>query len=300
MTALSMEDEYFSIPGSGTPKEKQTSKELTMGDIIRRRQTGLGLKSSRKRDRVECGRGQAVEEKKYNTLRHESCKKSPIVKEGNETGMDYTLQPQKGKVRGSPSRLRKKSKKCPSEQISTRPVPRLRLVVDSKSGEAGRHARDPRFEVTAGHLDYSKFRSGYRFLEEHQQTELDTIESELTARKKTKDPKRKRGHKGAFQDVTTDDLRMRLMHVKQEQTERVRADRLRTALDDHKKKELAAVARGKKPYYLKQSDKKKIAVEQRYEELKGKGNRKLQQYIEKKRRKNAVKDRKRLAFLQRN
>ncbi len=304
MTAsFSMEDEVLlSIPRNGTPKEGKTNKELTIGDIIRRRQTGLGLKNSRKRYHVESGKGQAVEEKKYDILRHERGKKSnAIVKEGNEVGMDCTLQPQEGNVGGgSPRRLRKKSKKCPSEQISTRPVPRFRLVVDNQSGGARRRARDPRFEDTAGPLDYSKFRSAYRFLEEHQQTELDAIKSELTARKRKKDSKRKRGHKGGFKDVTTDDLRMRLMRVKQEQTERVRADKLQAALHDHKKKESAAVACGKKPYYLKQSDKKKIAMEQRYEELKRKGNRKLQQYIEKKHRENAVKDRKRLPFLQRN
>eukprot|EP01084_Bolivina_argentea_P231964 391070_1 len=304
MTAFSMENKILSIPGNGKPKERRTNMALTIGDIIKRRQTGLGLKSSRKLDHVrEFGRGQAVEEKKYDTLRHERGKKIPIVKEGNEAGMeDCILQIQEGYGGGSsPRKLkRKKSKKSPSEMVSTRPVPRLRLVVDSTNGGAKKRARDPRFEVTAGNLDYTKFRSAYKFLEENQQTELDAIETELTARKKIKNHKRKRDDKGGFKDVTTDDLKMRLIRVKQEKTERVRADKLRVALHDHKKKELAAVGCGKKPYYLKQSEKKKIAMEQRYEELKGKGNRKLQEYVEKKRRKNAAKDRKRLPFLQRN
>ncbi len=301
--AFSMEDEVLvSIPRNGTPEERKVIKELTIGDVIRRRQTGLGLKSSRKRYCVESGKSQAVEEKKYDILRPERGKKcSAVVKEGNEVGMDSTFQSQEGNVGGgSPRRLRKKSKNVPSEQVSTRPVSRSRSVVDSQSGGERRRARDPRFEITAGPLDYSKFRGAYRFLEENQQTELDAIESELSMRKKTKDSKGKRGHKGGFKDITTDDLRMMLMRVKQEQTERVRADKFRAALHDHKKKELAAVACGKKPYYLKQSDKKKIAMEQRYEELKRKGNRKLQQYTEKKHRKNVAKERRRLPFLQRN
>ncbi len=304
MTAFSMEDETLSIPGNGKFKERRTNMELTMGDIVRRRQTGLGLKSSRKLDHArEFGKGQAVEEKKYDTLRHERGSKVPIVTEGNEAGMENCmLQTQEGNGGGSsPSkRKRKKSKNSPSEMVSTRPVPRLRRVVDGTSGGARRHVRDPRFEVTAGNLDYTKFRSTYKFLEENQQNELDAIETELMARKKAKHQKQKRGDKGGFKDVRTDDLKMRLIHVKQEKTERVRADKLRVALHDHKRKELAAVGSGKKPYYLKQSEIKKIAMEQRYEELKGKGNRKLQEYVEKKRKKNAAKDRKRLSFLQRN
>lgn len=47
--------------------------------------------------------------------------------------------------------------------------------------------------------------------------------------------------------------------------ERSQGDRRRTAIREAKKIEREAVADGKKPYYLKGSEKKRLSLEQRYE-----------------------------------
>ena len=55
-----------------------------------------------------------------------------------------------------------------------------------------------------------------------------------------------------------------------------------------KKKENAAVAGGKRPFYLKKSEKRRQELVARYEELKSTGQ--LEKYMEKRRKRNAAKD----------
>ena len=64
-----------------------------------------------------------------------------------------------------------------------------------------------------------------------------------------------------------------------------------------RQKEKAAVAAGKKPFYLKDSEKKKLVLEKRYEKLEAEG--KLQRYMEKRRRRSSAKDHKKLPFRKR-
>ena len=49
-----------------------------------------------------------------------------------------------------------------------------------------------------------------------------------------------------------------------DRAERSQGDRRRTAIREAKKTEREAVADGKKPYYLKASEKKRLSLEQRY------------------------------------
>lgn len=87
-------------------------------------------------------------------------------------------------------------------------------------------------------------------------------------------------------------MRAKLLHTKQEMTERRRATRQMERLSKLKQEEREKVAAGKTPYFLKQSAIKELALEDRYQELKGKGKGKVSKFLEKRRRKNAAKDRK--------
>lgn len=49
-----------------------------------------------------------------------------------------------------------------------------------------------------------------------------------------------------------------------DRAERSQGDRRRTAIREAKKTEREAVADGKKPYYLRGSEKKRLSLEQRY------------------------------------
>jgi ribosomal RNA-processing protein 36 len=63
-------------------------------------------------------------------------------------------------------------------------------------------------------------------------------------------------------------------------------ERLKAVKQEEKEK----VAKGKNPYFLKRSAKKAIEMEERFDELKKQG--KLNSFLNKKRKKNASKDRK--------
>jgi ribosomal RNA-processing protein 36 len=59
-------------------------------------------------------------------------------------------------------------------------------------------------------------------------------------------------------------------------------------------KEKAAVAAGKKEYYLKDSEKKKLVLAKKFEKLEAEG--KLEKYIQKRRKRSSAKDHKKLPF----
>ncbi|CAB4031946.1 ribosomal RNA processing 36 homolog, partial [Paramuricea clavata] len=61
---------------------------------------------------------------------------------------------------------------------------------------------------------------------------------------------------------------------------------------ERSQKELSLIKQGKRPFYLKKSERKKLELAEKYKTLKG--SKKLDQYMNKKRKKNAMKQRKRL------
>jgi ribosomal RNA-processing protein 36 len=178
---------------------------------------------------------------------------------------------------------RRSNKNRPMELPSKFPVKRHRVVVSSSGGH---RARDPRFDdAGGGKLDHNIFRKAYGFLEDYQNAEIDAGERSIK-RSTTQVGKRKRP--GALSGEELEETSAEVRRMKQERAERSRAFKLREALQARKRDEAAAVSKGKKAWYLKSSDKRKIATDQRYEELKS--SNKLQKYITKKRKHNAARD----------
>ena len=64
---------------------------------------------------------------------------------------------------------------------------------------------------------------------------------------------------------------------------------------EHRKTELQRVSQGKKPFYLKRSEEKKLELVETYNKLKN-NPKKLEKVIEKRRKKNAAKEHKRIPF----
>lgn len=162
------------------------------------------------------------------------------------------------------------NKNRPVEMSSKFAVGRHRQVVDVKN----RKFRDPRFEPMSGHLNYEMFRKSYAFLDTYQDQEVELLRKSLRKEKGQEKP---------------DQIHALLGRLQQERAERKRADALRKTLGDRKKQEAEAVAQGKQPYFLKTKDKRQLAKDQRFEELKKDG--KLKKFLEKKRKRNAAKDR---------
>lgn len=174
------------------------------------------------------------------------------------------------------STLKRANKHAPAVMRSNRPVKRLRvdpnLAIHSK-------ARDPRFSDISGKLNHRKFMDAYGFLNDYQEKEVEQLAHQV---KKTKNEEVKQ------------ELRQKLLQSSQEIKERKRHEAVQQRLSELKKVEKEKIKSGKKPFFLKQSAKRDIALEERYEELKKTG--KLQQFLTKKRKKNANKDHRWLPF----
>ena len=167
--------------------------------------------------------------------------------------------------------FKRESKHRPVEMSSKRPVPILRDAF-----QAGKHERkDPRFEsLSAGSLDENKFRKRYKFLyDEHLPDERKELKAALN---KTKSAMKKA------------ELQAELTRVSQAIKDEERKRRVEALHLEQKAKEKEAVKAGKAPFYLKASEKKRLDLLAKYEDLKSSGR--LDKYIEKKRKKNAAKD----------
>ena len=85
-------------------------------------------------------------------------------------------------------------------------------------------------------------------------------------------------------------LKLSYHRMKQDIVSRRRHLNLKEKLKQAKNVEKEKVANGKKPFFLKESAKKELALQQKYQELKSTG--KLQSFIEKKNKKEAMREQK--------
>ncbi|KAH0537850.1 hypothetical protein FGG08_005463 [Glutinoglossum americanum] len=169
------------------------------------------------------------------------------------------------------------SKHAPTELSSKKAVSRKREAVVVPK----RETRDPRFDPLAGPLDERKLRKDYAFLESYRESEMKSIRDEI---KRAKDETVKEG------------LKKELLSMESKKKAQEAKDKQQEILDVHRKKEKELIKQGKKPFYLKKAEQKKLALLERYSKLKGK---QLSHVIERKRKKRASKERKNMPFLRR-
>lgn len=170
------------------------------------------------------------------------------------------------------SNLKRLNKNAPAVMSSNRAVPILRS--ESLYNITKVKSVDPRFSsASAGTLDYDKFVNDYKFLDEMQQVEISKLDKKM---KKMKNEELK------------ETVKAELMKKRQEMIERRRAIKINAAVKEAFHEEKEKVKQGKNPYFMKKSDIKNIALDQRYKELKSGG--KLQKFLTKKRKRNASKD----------
>lgn len=169
--------------------------------------------------------------------------------------------------------LGRANKNLPSEMSSNRPVSRFREVIVDPSLKRKKSV-DPRFSDLNGKLNESKFHKGYDFLDAYQEDEIHKLE---------------RAHKKVKSTDTREVLKAELGERKQQMKDRRRKLAVQARLEEMKKTEKSKVAAGKKPFFPKKSTQKEIELEEKYNELKSSGG--LKKYMEKKRLKNAQKDR---------
>ena len=162
------------------------------------------------------------------------------------------------------------SKHAPAELSSKKAVSRKREVVPVRKI----NHRDPRFEPVSGAVDDRKTKKNYSFLDTYRDSEISELKSAL---RKTKNDESKEKLKRALLSMES---RKKSQEMKEQQQEVLRR---------HRKEEKEKIEQGKKPFYLKKVDQKKMALVEKFEGMKGKQVDKL---IERRRKKSAAKERK--------
>ncbi|XP_025067702.1 ribosomal RNA processing protein 36 homolog isoform X1 [Alligator sinensis] len=169
----------------------------------------------------------------------------------------------------------RQSKRGPLEFSAKTPVPFLRQVVSAKK----KVHRDPRFDDLSGEYSPEVFEKTYSFLNSIKEREKEIVQKQL---KKSRN---------AEQQENLQQLLKRMTQQEVAQKDRQRRREKELAL---KKQQREQAQQGRKPFYLKKSEKRKLELAEKYAELKRSG--KLESFLSKKRKRNAIKDKRRLPF----
>jgi len=161
------------------------------------------------------------------------------------------------------------SKHAPAEMSSKKAVSRKREAIPVTK----REYRDPRFEALSGPLDETKIKKNYSFLEGYRDDEMKKLKDEI---RKTKDPTAK------------ETLKRALLSMESKKKAQQAKDKQQDIIREHRAKEKELIKQGKKPFYLKKTEQKKLALIDKYSNMKGK---QLDRAIERKRKKKAQRDR---------
>lgn len=164
-------------------------------------------------------------------------------------------------------------KNRPLEVSSKKAVPFLRRVAPARR----RTQRDPRFDDLSGEFKPEVFEKTYSFLTEIKSKEKEGLEKKL---KKAREP------------AVRERLKQLLRRMDQQEDASKQKQRLQDRQVAFKRQQRERAQQGKKPFYLKKGDVRKLELADKYQELKKKG--KVENFLSKKRKRNAVKDRRRL------
>ncbi|KAJ2617210.1 rRNA biogenesis protein rrp36 [Coemansia sp. RSA 1365] len=182
--------------------------------------------------------------------------------------------------RDQTNELHRESKKMPSIMSSKRPVGRFRQVVDMPNPRS----RDPRFDSLSGHLNEDLFEKSYEFLEKQQQEEMEELRKQA-GKLKNKNP-------GEAQRI-----QKALGSLQSQAAAKQQKKRMQELKRTHRKMETEAVKQGKNPYFLGRRDLKDLEVAQKFNKLKDSS--KLDKFLEKRRKRNATKDHRRMPYQRR-
>jgi len=174
---------------------------------------------------------------------------------------------------GTRKHVKRENKNRPRETSSKIPVSAVRPIATAKKSVS----RDPRFDDLSGTFNEQIFKSAYNFIDDIKVKEKTTLEKQF---RKEKDPKMKQKIKSLLQGMDSKE----------------KSDKSKVIDDEREKnwrhQQIDKIKQGQQPYFLKKSDKRKMDLAEKFQSLKKSG--KLEQYIAKKRKKNARIDRTKL------
>ncbi|BGP34489.1 rRNA bioproteinsis protein rrp36 [Rhodotorula toruloides] len=181
----------------------------------------------------------------------------------------------KGKMREDDHH--RSNKHAPTEMSTKKPVSRVRQVVETHELKA----RDPRFDPLSGSVNKHFFKKSYSFLADQQKAELETMRKTAAAARKNR----------ALPQEEKDKIEEALKRMENREVTRRTKEREEEALQQWKKDEADKRREGKRAFYLKDTEKKKLFLKAKFDEL-AQDKRKLHKAMDKKRRKTAQKEKK--------
>ncbi|KAJ2864757.1 rRNA biogenesis protein rrp36 [Coemansia aciculifera] len=181
---------------------------------------------------------------------------------------------------GKKKDMHRDNRKMPAMMSSKRPVSRFRQVVEIAKPQT----RDPRFDNLSGHFNEDLYEKSYGFLDKQQEEEIESLKAQMQ-KIKNRDP-----HEAQRIQTVVSSMQSQIAAKKQKKhTQELKRK--------HRKNELEAVKQGKTPYFLKKSELKGLEVAEKFTQLKGES--KLDNYLEKRRKRNATKDHRRMPYKRR-
>ncbi|KAF2182821.1 DUF947-domain-containing protein [Zopfia rhizophila CBS 207.26] len=200
-----------------------------------------------------------------------SNKKARITAKGRKPHNDEDKATESSSSSGSDEAPHARSSKhAPAVRSSKRAVTRKRTVVEVKKSVA----RDPRFDHIAGpQPDENTLKKRYAFLNDYKASEMTELRAAI---KKTKNEEER------------ETLKRKLLSMESQKKAQEAKEKQQEIVREHKKKEKELIKQGKKPFYLKKSEQKKLALIDRFQNMKSKQRDKV---IERRRKKAAAKER---------
>ncbi|XP_008992687.5 ribosomal RNA processing protein 36 homolog isoform X1 [Callithrix jacchus] len=181
--------------------------------------------------------------------------------------------PKKHSPRPAIQNVRVADKHRPLEMSAKIRVPFLRQVVPISK----KVARDPRFDDLSGEYNPEVFDKTYQFLNDIRAKEKELVKKQL------------KKHRSGEEHEKLQQLLHRMDQQEMAQQERKQQQELHLALKQERR---AQAQEGHRPYFLKKSEQRQLALAEKFKELKR--SKKLESFLSRKRRRNAGKDRRHL------
>ncbi|KAL7987286.1 hypothetical protein Chor_006205 [Crotalus horridus] len=163
----------------------------------------------------------------------------------------------------------------PLETSAKLPVAFLRQVVPVKK----KVSRDPRFDDLSGEYKPEVFEKTYSFLNDVRKKEKEVIQKQLKKSQNVEEQNK---------------LQQLLKRMTQQEEAQRKYQKKRENSLAFKRQQRELAKQGKKPFFLKKSEMQKMELAEKYKQLKKSG--KLESFLNKKRKRNAAKDKRKLPF----
>ncbi|XP_063774806.1 ribosomal RNA processing protein 36 homolog isoform X2 [Pseudophryne corroboree] len=250
--------------GDSSSEHDEVQPLSALGNSSTESESGTDTDQEEEDDDVDGNTGKELSTMSFEELIH-------LQSKVGKKQMYKTIRASRGK-KPEGERVRPTNKQ-PLEISSKKPIPFLRKVVPAKK----MMRRDPRFDDLSGAYKEDVFEKTYSFLNDIKKREKQVVEKKL---QKTRNPDLK------------EKLEQLLRRMDQQEEAAQKKIKLREKQLEFKKQQRELAQQGKKPFYLKKGDIRKMELADKYQELKKKG--KLEHFLSKKRKRNSNKDRRRL------